>query len=53
MSDGFGWRAGLGFGYAYSTNFVAFSIREDKVDTYNIPSTQVSFYPFLSFGRAF
>lgn len=35
VSDGFGWRAGLGFGYAYSTNFVAFSIREDKVDTYN------------------
>jgi len=34
-SDGFGWRTGLGFGYAYSSNFVAFNIDGDVVDTYN------------------
>lgn len=33
--DGFGWRSGLGLGYAYSTNFVAFNVVGDEVETYN------------------
>jgi len=35
VSDGFGWRAGLGFGYSYSSTFVAFTIADDKIDTFN------------------
>lgn len=35
VTDGLGWRTGVGMGYAYSTNFVAFHILDDRVDTYN------------------
>ncbi len=35
VADGLGFRAGLGLGYAYSSDFVAFNISGDKVDTYN------------------
>jgi len=34
-TSGLGWRAGLGFGYAYSSNFVAFNIDDNKIDLYN------------------
>lgn len=34
-SDGFGWRTGLGFGYAYSSIFAAYNIDGEKIDTYN------------------
>lgn len=35
VSDGFGWRMGLGFGYAYSSTSVAFFADGEKIDTYN------------------
>ena len=31
-SDGFGWRTGLGFGYAYSSIFAAYNIDGEKID---------------------
>ena len=31
----FGWRTGLGFGYAYSSIFAAYNIDGEKIDTYN------------------
>lgn len=34
-TDGFGWRTGVGFGYSYSSNFLAVNIADDKVDSYN------------------
>ena len=34
-SDGFGWRTGLGLGYAYSSILTAFNYDGEKIDTYN------------------
>ena len=35
VSDGFGWRTGLGFGYAYSSILAAYTYDGNQLDTYN------------------
>ena len=53
-SDGFGWRTGLGFGYAYSSIFAAYNIDGEKIDYTSAsgakPASSFGAIPYLSLG---